>query len=778
MPKLFVIMPFGLKRHEGVEFDFDSVYRAVIRPTAKRVGWDTLRIDEVPTPGAINDQYLRELLSAELVLADISIPNANVYYELGVRHAVSSSGTLLISSATPEDVPFDLRGQRIIFFDRSQTDTLAQGIAETLKAFTSINTTSPLRPFLERAGVLANPKENRGAFEMDVAARIERAKNSDQLIALWKWLEPLSPLPVVRLRDLAERLSDSGEWLYAAEVLRTATAIQPNDFELYRRLGWFLQQAGADHDESALAAYNKALAINPNDPETLGLMGGREKRKRNFAGAIDFYKRGASLSPNNRYMLVNQAAMLILSNPSTPTPGIELYHALRDRLRHNDPSDEWSEILIGESCFASGDFADAEAAYRRAAQMATSPKPLRSAADQLDIFASVSFQPTQAATLADELRALASAVEAGSPLPTDQPAARGNAENAPPILIHVSDIHFGSKAPGGKSLHRFFVGENSQPLSEHLREEFDQVNGYFKVDAQRLYLIASGDFAYRAVKQEFDEAKSCLESVCQNLAIAKDRVIIVPGNHDANWTISQDDRSHRFDHFLRLLFEFYGPELCRKKYPLIDWPLGYDNEHPEAHQIVSIHRDPVHDILFLGLNSCVYETHQDHFGFVGERQIKEVRKLVARTKISRTTLKVAVIHHHLHPFPELLEQREPAETWHDVSTIRDAGFVERALENLGIDFVLHGHKHKPQFRETIVRDSTTESGLTKRLIVCGAGSVSCTELEAEEQNQYQVIELKSSQRKRDAEFARLEWRSLSRRAGAGWMSSGAWDIPG
>jgi uridylate kinase len=69
-----------------------------------------------------------------------------------------------------------------------------------------------------------------------------------------------------------------------------------------------------------------------------------------------------------------------------------------------------------------------------------------------------------------------------------------------------------------------------------------------------------------------------------------------------------------------------------------------------------------------------------------------------------------------------------------VSTIRHAGFVESALENLGIDFVLNGHKHKPQFRETIVRDSTTEVGVAKRLIVCGAGSVSCTELEAEEQN--------------------------------------------
>ncbi len=778
MPKLFVIMPFGVKRHDGAEFDFDAVYRTVIRPTAERGGWDVLRIDEVSIPGTISDQYLKELLNAELVLADISIPNANVFYELGVRHAVSSSGTLLISSATPEVVPFDLRGQRIIFFDPSQPDLLAQGISSALTAFAESAITSPLRPVLERAGALADPRQDREGFDLDVAARIERAKNADQLIALWKWLEPLAPLPVIRLRDLAERLSDLGEWLYAAEVLRKAAAIQPNDFEINRRLGWFLQQAGPDHDDAALAAYQTALSINPKDPETLGLMGGREKRKGNFAAATDFYNRGANLSPNNRYMLVNQAAMTILSSPGAPAHGIELYRLLLERILRSDHSDEWSEILIGESSFAIGHFADAEAAYRRAAGASTSPKPLRSAADQLDTFASVGFQTEQATVLSHLSRGLASAIEKGIPVATAQPLPTSSVDEATPVLVHLSDIHFGSKTPGGKSLHRFFDGDNSQSLSAHFRDEFDNISGHFKFDSGRMYLVVSGDLAYRAVKQEFTDAKKSIEEICQRLGIPKNRVIIVPGNHDINWALSQDDLGQRFDHFLRFLFEFYGPDLCKRKYPLIDWPLGYDNAHPEPHQIVSIHRDTGHDLLFLGMNSCVYESHQDHFGFVGEKQIKAIRKLVSGANVSRATVKVAVIHHHLHPFPELLEQRDPSKTWYDISTIRDAGFVERALENLGIDFVLHGHKHKPQFRETVVRDSSTETDSAKRLIVCGAGSVSCTELEAEEQNQYQVIELYRSQRIRDGEFARLEWRCLSRRPGVGWVSPNVWQIRG
>ena len=229
---------------------------------------------------------------------------------------------------------------------------------------------------------------------------------------------------MIRLRDLAERLSDCGEWLHAADVLRKAASIQPNDFEILRRLGWFLQQAGPDYDDSALDAYQRALAVNPNDPETLGLMGGREKRKRNFAAAIDFYNRGANLSPNNRYMLVNQAAMTILSNADDPAHGIELYRSLRDRIMQADHSDEWSEILIGESSFAIGNVVDAEAAYRRAAEVARSPKPLRSAADQLEIFRSISFQPTQAEALSQLLRVMAAAVEAGIPRPGASTAPR------------------------------------------------------------------------------------------------------------------------------------------------------------------------------------------------------------------------------------------------------------------------------------------------------------------------------------------------------------------
>jgi hypothetical protein len=89
MPKLFVVMPFGTRaaerNHNIRAINFDAVYTQFVKPAAESLGWTVLRIDEVTTPGAIEQQYLREIFEADLMLADVSLPNGNVFYELGAR---------------------------------------------------------------------------------------------------------------------------------------------------------------------------------------------------------------------------------------------------------------------------------------------------------------------------------------------------------------------------------------------------------------------------------------------------------------------------------------------------------------------------------------------------------------------------------------------------------------------------------------------------------------------------------------------------------------------
>ena len=123
---------------------------------------------------------------------------------------------------------------------------------------------------------------------------------------------------------------------------------------------------------------------------------------------------------------------------------------------------------------------------------------------------------------------------------------------------------------------------------------------------------------------------------------------------------------------------------------------------------------------------------------------------LADTLGTTPAVKVAVLHHHLHPHPESATGKRGKEAiWQDLSTIRDAGLVERQFERLGFDIVLHGHKHQHMLRETLVKDGVEADQQFKRLIVCGAGSVAVDESELPRgtENQYQVITLLSPQRR-------------------------------
>ena len=64
------------------------------------------------------------------------------------------------------------------------------------------------------------------------------------------------------------------------------------------------------------------------------------------------------------------------------------------------------------------------------------------------------------------------------------------------------------------------------------------------------------------------------------------------------------------------------------------------------------------------------------------------------------------------------------------------------------------------------------------MIVCGAGSVSCTELEHNVANHYQIIDVRRVPRRPGAEFLRVDWRIMPLDAGAEWFSTKIWEILG
>jgi hypothetical protein len=116
-PLCFALMPFGRKPNPTpppIEIDFDAVYQTLIAPAVQKAGMTPLRADSEMNGGLIHRPMYERLLVCDFAVADLTAANANVFYELGIRHAVRPWSTVLLF-AEGTRLPFDvapLRGLR------------------------------------------------------------------------------------------------------------------------------------------------------------------------------------------------------------------------------------------------------------------------------------------------------------------------------------------------------------------------------------------------------------------------------------------------------------------------------------------------------------------------------------------------------------------------------------------------------------------------------------------------------------------------------------------
>jgi len=106
-PLLFVAMPFTES--------FVALYRRVLLPTAKKVGFEVIRMDDWAGPGNVVEDVKEQIAQAEVVLAEISSHNPNVMWELGFAEALQKRTVLLAQRG--KEPPFDIRGYRVIYYD-------------------------------------------------------------------------------------------------------------------------------------------------------------------------------------------------------------------------------------------------------------------------------------------------------------------------------------------------------------------------------------------------------------------------------------------------------------------------------------------------------------------------------------------------------------------------------------------------------------------------------------------------------------------------------------
>ncbi|MEO8417059.1 MAG: hypothetical protein ABI472_25570, partial [Ginsengibacter sp.] len=105
----FVVMGFGIKTDlaTGRKLNLDKSYQALIKPAVESKGITCVRADEIKHSGTIDVPMFQQLLTADVVVADLSTANVNAFYELGIRHALRPRTTIIMSEEQLS-YPFDV----------------------------------------------------------------------------------------------------------------------------------------------------------------------------------------------------------------------------------------------------------------------------------------------------------------------------------------------------------------------------------------------------------------------------------------------------------------------------------------------------------------------------------------------------------------------------------------------------------------------------------------------------------------------------------------------
>jgi hypothetical protein len=327
----FVVMGFGEKTDLQTQrlLDLDKTYRIIIKPAVDKAGLKCIRADDVKHSGSIDVVMYDLLLSADVVVADLSTSNANAIYELGVRHALRPATTIIIAESQFK-YPFDLThivirpythlGKGIDAEDGAKmSDELAEAI-RTLAA--APQTDSPVYTFLSN---LAPPARQQA---MLAAAQAATAKVV-QAAAVAVEAKPSSPS---KAADVADDLANStlleaaraaraaDQWVVAKALLQKLKERRPNDAYVIQQLALATYKSKQPSVDAALFEAQDILREldphNSSDAETLGLWGAIHKRlwevkaeRKYLDESVRAYERGFYVR-NDSYTGINYAFLL------------------------------------------------------------------------------------------------------------------------------------------------------------------------------------------------------------------------------------------------------------------------------------------------------------------------------------------------------------------------------------------------------------------------------------------------------------------------------------
>jgi len=186
--RVFIIRPFNVK--EGI--DFEAVDRELIQRALRKLETPQNPISggttgPISRQGNIREDMFRMIVASDLVIADVSIHNANAFYELGIRHALRPGHTFLMRARTDVAYPFDLQTDRYFTYDAqdpaASVDRLVQALRSTLASGDPDSPVFTLLPSLVphgRGDLVKVPSDFREAV---VAAKTIGARGDLRLLA-------------------------------------------------------------------------------------------------------------------------------------------------------------------------------------------------------------------------------------------------------------------------------------------------------------------------------------------------------------------------------------------------------------------------------------------------------------------------------------------------------------------------------------------------------------------------------------------------------------------
>jgi hypothetical protein len=379
-----MIMPYSTKPTSAPagtdapdKVNFDRLWEAALRPAIDKAGYDPARANE-DIGALIITEMIQRLAISDLVLADVSIPNGNVYYEVGMRHAAQRQGCIL-TSATWAKPLFDIDQMRQIRYPlptESISDEVAAEIIQIVAAAIPIMSAGdspfyqvfPKYPDYDLASATAFKKslEELSNFQQQIIAARSGNPQECKLRALQLRDQYFTGGPIRKAVavELLYTLRDCTDWKTTLEFIDKLPDDLKTSALVKEQRALALSKSG-DHD-LAIGALLELIHFSGDTSERRGLLGGRYKKKWSAGGnpqdlnkAIAEYENGMKLDLNDYYPSSNLARLYRKRARKGDDDKARIASAITmtacERAKNRKSGDEWLNATLLGAAFDAGD---------------------------------------------------------------------------------------------------------------------------------------------------------------------------------------------------------------------------------------------------------------------------------------------------------------------------------------------------------------------------------------------------------------------------------------